>query len=343
MAHGLDHVNSRYVGRLDAWHKLGNAKGRYLTREEVAETVCFPVEKRQLSIGLPDGTYSLVDAYGTFRTDTQDFLGSVGEGYKVIPGTPGIEMIEALLSDKETIPYESAVVIGKGEKCAVSVGLDDTFSVGPYEHKNYLNFIFGHDGLTAYQWKKTCVNVVCNNTLQMALAAKTNSCLKVYHTKNAQPKLDRMNAALELIHQETQDVGEKLNFLATRKVEKANVESLLNKLFPKKEEEKFSTRRDNILADIIGSYEDCHSRIFPETGGSAFNLLNAITGYVDHARGGDNDKKSATSALFGSGQALKNSAYEIIMEQSNSMSPIYTRSWSHREQAGLLDTIIANG
>jgi len=48
--------------------------------------------------------------------------------------------------------------------------------------------------------------------------------------------------------------------------------------------------------------------------GSAYNLLNAITEYVDHFSG--NDQSRAKSAMFGAGNDLKEQALEVILEMT---------------------------
>ena len=48
----------------------------------------------------------------------------------------------------------------------------------------------------------------------------------------------------------------------------------------------------------------------PHVKGTAYGLLNAVTEYVDHQRGGDATRLS--SAWFGSGEGLKNEAFALL-------------------------------
>ena len=62
---------------------------------------------------------------------------------------------------------------------------------------------------------------------------------------------------------------------------------------------------------IIGLFEGCAiGSDLPEAKGTAYGLLNAVTEYVDHQRGGDLTRLS--SAWFGSGEGLKNEAFALL-------------------------------
>jgi hypothetical protein len=125
-------------------------------------------------------------------------------------------------------------------------------------------------------------------------------------------------------------VEEKLNFLATRRVTREAVETVFDRLFPKPKaedgaEKESSTRRNNVLADVLAFYESNDGNAFPGQRGSAYNLLNAITEYTDHARSsrGGNGNGRAESAMFGSGERLKAQALDVILETANGL-PVMT-------------------
>src|SRR5215207_358200 len=115
MAHELN----MYFGRQSAWHALGTVTGKYLTWAELcAQGLNFGVEKHQL-LG-PQG--QLVPTWGTFRTDTNAFLGSVGERYEIIHHSTGFEMIDELVAAKNGAHYETAGALRGG---AIVWGLVD--------------------------------------------------------------------------------------------------------------------------------------------------------------------------------------------------------------------------
>src|SRR3982751_3377336 len=101
----MAHEINMYFGRQDAWHGLGTVTGQYLTWTDlIAQGLNFGVEKQQLC----DQTGIFVPVWGTFRTDTNAFLGSVGERYEIIHHSMGFDMIDALVAAKNGAHYETA-------------------------------------------------------------------------------------------------------------------------------------------------------------------------------------------------------------------------------------------
>jgi hypothetical protein len=104
----------------------------------------------------------------------------------------------------------------------------------------------------------------------------------------------------------------------------------MDKLFPKTKdadgsEQGDSWRRRNTLESIAHLFADNDKNTFPETKGTAYSLLNSVTNYADHSRitrvtdcrpNYTATQGRAESALFGSGAALKESALEIILEET---------------------------
>lgn len=359
MAHNL----KTYIGRQSAWHSLGTVVGNYLTWDEILKAggLDFSVFKSQLH----DGLGRTVKAFGTFRWDRSDradkskaeFLGVVGEDYKVIQHSSGFELIDALMATTDGAHYETAGVLGNGEVVWGLADLNLGFRIGEDEHRNYLLMVTSHDGSYSYQLRGVDERVVCNNTLDMALSEKTKSVFKVRHTKNAGDKIIDAQKALSNIAADSMAVQSKLSFLAGRKVTKESLAKIMDRLFPptKKEDEtgkvevESSTRRENILADVLACYESNDGNAFLEQRGTAYNLLNAVTQYTDHGRRcQDGITGRAVSAMFGSGKTLKSQALQVILETASGMPEIQTMTVYPTGQAqaqsqqfgGLLDDVL---
>ena len=185
-----------------------------------------------------------------------------------------------------------------------------------------------------------------------ALSEKTRAKLTIRHTKNAGTKLDSVHEALSSLRGDILSVEEKLNFLATRRVAREDVETVFDRLFPKPRaedgaEKESSTRRNNVLADILSFYESNDGNVIPDQRGTAHNFLNAVVEYTDHARSsrGGNGSGRAESAMFGSGERLKSQALDVILETANglpvmSVAPVYKLP-AASETGTLLDQMIS--
>jgi phage/plasmid-like protein (TIGR03299 family) len=319
------HNINTYRGRQAAWHTLGTVTGMYETTDQLLADPGFQyiVFKSQLR----DGLGRPVDAWGTFRWDLKDkiagkmdaakFLGAVGKDYAVIQHDEGFKSIDAVMRTADGAHYETAGVLGAGERVWALADLGLTAKVGDDKQSGYLLFSTGHDGSMAHSYRLCFTRVVCQNTLGAALSEKTRAALTIRHTKNAVSRLVDARAALDAMGSDVQRVEDRLNFLAGRKCNREALATIFDRLFPKTKKdddtEVSSSRRDNILADVLKIYELNDGNAFPDQRGTGYNLLNAITNYVDHERSSKEDGR-AESAMFGSGDALKTKAFEVIYE-----------------------------
>lgn len=317
MAHNIN----TYIGRQSAWHKLGLVTGKYMTWQELASNdgLNYSVVKNQLEF-----QGQSIEAWGTFRSDNGVFLGTVGEGYEPIQHATGFQMIDALVASTDGAHYETAGVLGKGEKVWGMADLALAARVGDDVQNGYLLFSTGHDGSMSYSYRLAITRVVCNNTLTAALSEKTKASFSIRHTKSAHGRIIDAHKVLDNMGADVKRVEDKLNFLAQRKMNREGLVSVMDRLFPKSKTETpdsdvlvSSTRRDNILADILKIYELNDGNAFPEQRGTAYNLLNAVTNYSDHERG--TDKNRAESSLFGSGDNLKSKAFELLVETAGTL------------------------
>jgi phage/plasmid-like protein (TIGR03299 family) len=347
-----------YAGREAAWHKLGTVTGRHMTFAEVQQHgLDYVVFKSQLR----DGLGRLVDAWGTFRWNAADreagnreaavFLGVVGEDYQVIQHAEGFRTVDSLVASVDGAHYETAGALGNGERVWGLADLNLAVTVGRDEQRGYLLFCTGHDGGLSHQYRLCMTRVVCQNTLSAALSERTRAKLTIRHTKNAPGRLEGVQEALAGIRGDLMTVEETLVYLATRRVTRESMESILDRLFPKSKnddgEEKESTRRKNVLAEVLALYEHNDGNAFPEQRGTAYALLNAVTNYTDHLRSSrGNGNGRAESAIFGTGERLKSQALEVITESANGMplmttATVCTPKPVVSERGSLLDQVIA--
>lgn len=340
---------SVYIGRQSAWHQLGEVLSRHFSWAEVCNQekgLGFDVRKEQLL----DARGNPVDAWGTFRTDTDAFLGAVGEQYTIIPHKSGFEVVDALIASQDGAHYETAGVLKQGQVVWGLADLSLTLHVGPHDTwQSYLLMLASYDGSYSHTYRMTDTRVVCQNTLTRALSSKTLRALTFRHTKNAAARLTDARLALESIGAEAKTFEDRLNILARKKMTRDTMTSVLDRLFPAQKDEdgkaRETTRRDNILAEVLSYYENNDRDAFPEQRGTAYNLLNAVVEYTDHSRSAKGgDKGRAESAVVGSGYKLKGNTLELILEEAKTLPdmPSATPVYSMPAAPTLLDSVLEN-
>lgn len=328
MAHNLEIVNGKaslVLADRPAWHDLGDiVEGAFSWQQciEKNKKLDYEVTKEQLGWFRPNGEYVDLPVWGIFRTDNHEFLGPVGSVYNPIQIRYAFEMCDTLLEVEQGAHYESAGVLGKGERFFVTARLPNSdINIGDDMHQAYLMFTSSHDGSSSAIAKIIYRRVVCNNTLTMALR-ETGSELRVKHTTNADVKLDEARKMMSGVTQSVAKIEEKFNQLAMRKLEKRNVQNILNKLFKVDVDDEVGTRKKNTIIDILDLYADNDGNAFPEQKGTAFNLFNAMTNWSDHKRGvrkrnGDTEQQlRSESALFGVGESFKHQALRVIEKET---------------------------
>lgn len=332
MAHNLYNNQGAYayIGRQAAWHGLGTVTGSYMTWDEIAASglLNYSIVKQQLNHPI---TGDPINAWATFRLDPGKtlsdslFLGTVGEDYKVIQHGEGFKMLDALVNSVDGAHYETAGALGDGERVWGLADLGLSINVGADKQNGYIMFVTGHDGSTSHQYRLVFTRVVCQNTLSAAMSERTKAKLVIRHTKNADVRLANAHEALANIKGDMLSVEEKLRFLATRKITRETASSLFDRLFPKSKDaegaEKESTRRDNIISNILALYESNDGDAFPEQRGTAYNLLNAVTEYTDHVRL-SNTGARVESAMFGSGDTLKSKTLDYLTATAASLPAV---------------------
>lgn len=331
MERGID----TYAGRESAWHQMGEVVGKFTTWEELytRAKADFMVFKSQLH----DGLGRPVEAWGTFRWDLDDktagnkdaakFLAPVGQGYTVIQHTDGFKLLDSLVGNIDGAHYETMGTVNGGRVVWGQVNPNIAIRVGDDITDVYLTFRTSHDGSTKTEVYETGDRAVCRNTLRIGALNRLAATLSVKHTKNANVRMSDWKAELAEIRTVALTMQEKLTMLAAKRVTRESMDTIMGRLFPMQVDDEGkkveTTRRTNIIADVLKLYESNDKDAFPEQRGTAYNLLNAVTEYTDHYRAADEGR--AVSAQFGTGAKLKQSALDLILGEAQRMPEVIRR------------------
>lgn len=302
------------------WHGLGNR----LTPNQ-------PIEVWQQQAGMDwqiketDVLYSVSDGDGDglhlksnpdsrvlFRSDNHALLSVVSKRYNIVQPHDVLEFYRDLVS-VGGFQLETAGVLRGGKRLwALAKTGQEIILRGGDTVKAYLLLATSCDGTLATTAQFTSVRVVCNNTLQMAVANADRS-IKVPHSTQFDPVLVKQALGIGLTA--WGDFIGDIKALADRKVEKFEATSyfvnvLGDPTLPLAEQpnqKALQTVQKLFLGNGMGS-------AMPSANGTAWGLLNGITEYVDHHRRARSQDSRMDSAWFGKGAIIKERAYAEAMK-----------------------------
>jgi phage/plasmid-like protein (TIGR03299 family) len=150
----------------------------------------------------------------------------------------------------------------------------------------------------------TSVRVVCNNTLHIALG-DNDGAVKVSHRTlfDAQSVKRQLGIAVS----SWDGFMTRMKALAERKVTDAQAEAFLNRVLAASG---VVPTTDKALKALLEMYRTGQGADLPSAHGTAWGLVNAVTGYVDHQKRARSVDHRLDSAWFGPGAQLKQAAWD---------------------------------
>ncbi len=248
--------------------------------------------------------------FATYRTDEpQHTLGIVGEDYKIFQNVEMKTIVETLLKESEIV-YETAGVLGNGEKCWLMARLPEQMRIAEEDTVNeYLLISQGFNGTTGLRVSLTPIRVVCQNTLNLALRT-TKTSYSFRHTKNINEQIDDAVKALKMVNTATKHLQDLFNAMANFKM---NHEQYLGYYLAVKPSEPTQPAISDLHLEWLDSAihgagaEMPHCR---ETLWGAYNGLVEAIDFSPRTMKKPADKRVYYTA-FGSGADIKSTALNI--------------------------------
>lgn len=231
------------------------------------------------------------------RSSDNKNLGIVTDRYKIVQNREAFAFTDALLG--EGVTYETAGSLASGKRVWMLARMEGT-TLAEEKIDPYLVFTNNHDGTGAVRVAITPVRVVCQNTLNMALASASRhwSCA---HKGDIQGKLEEARYTLSNAKAYMDALEEEFGELKLKKVSEDKVRQMTDKLleiefsdlFKKavkigkvvdfKEavrQQKFEEKLNRKRNDILNIYFDKPD--LKETEHTAFRFVNAVSDYSTH-------------------------------------------------------------
>lgn len=311
------------------WHGLGQIVSDYPTSKEAIEFagMNYTVEKRPLftydgenqqgNIDLIIPEIAVPDYFATVRTDNDAVLGVVGKDYEVVQNVDAFSFFDAIVGG-DGIQYETAGVLGKGERVFITAKLPGYIQVGGDDLvEKYLFLTTSHHGFGSITAAFTPIRIVCANTLNAAMRNYSNA-IKIRHTVNAKSRLEEAHKVLGISNQLSEQLQEVFNHWSKVRITDSEVRKLIQlAMVPNKEvlknlqdgkREDLSTCFNNMVDDVYGYAMENPTQQLATTKGTVFGAYNAVTGYFQNIRGYKNGEAKLKSLLFGGTAQLRTQA-----------------------------------
>lgn len=305
-----------------AWHGKGQILKQIMTSEEaIRESLLdFKVDKLPAKLDLPDGSSRIIPGkFGTYRTDTGQPFGVVGNRYEIVQNTEAFEFFDAIVGKGEAI-YETAGALYDGQKIFITAKLPDYIKVGKDEIEKYIFLTNVHDGTGSIIAAFTNTRICCANTLAAALGDMTNK-VSIRHTKDVLVKLQQAHRIMSISNQLSKEMEEVFNIMAKKNIVDSKLKELIQQIVlnPIKEEaseedkEKISTRSLNKINEIYAFTKGHETQQTESTKGTVFGFLQGITGYYQNVKQYKNQGDKLESILDGKAQQDSQKALDLAL------------------------------
>jgi len=277
-----------------AWHGLGQIVRGIMTAEEAIKNanLDYEVEKAKVSFTSKDQILNEIDRYyATYRNDNNAYLGMVKSRYEIVQNASAFAFFDSLIDKGEAI-YETAGVLGAGERIFLLAKLPDDIKVGGEAINKYILLMNSHDGSSSVIAGMTNVRVVCNNTLQAALKGLENR-VSITHTSTANDRLKEAYKVMKLESEYSNQVAEIFNRMTDVKMSSDEYVNFFEKVYtpdyaqvPLNEEEKkeMSTRMKNMIESTYEFSQVHPTQQTPESTNTLWGAYNAVSGYYNYIK-----------------------------------------------------------
>lgn len=284
MAHNVETMFS--AGRVKPWHYAETSEVTKLIQEaptskDALHYAGLDWEVLQTPVYMENGIV-IPNYKANVRSTDNSCLGIVTDRYKIVQNTEAFEFTDAIVGETENgvVTYETAGSLCGGRKIwllakmPVQKVLDD--DVEPY-----MFFSNSHDGTGAIKVGMTPIRIVCNNTLNMALAGAKRS-WSTKHVGDMQSKLEEAKLCLQMADKYMQNLDIEADRLANAKLYKEQIDEILDELFPITDNDS-DRKKQNVQSAKDSFYVAYFMPDILKFGESAWRAVNAMSDMVTHS------------------------------------------------------------
>lgn len=303
-------VESMFYTRVAPWHGLGTMVMEAPTSKEALRMAGLDWKVVQKDLITTDG----IPVPG-FKVNLRDqdnrTLGVVTDRYKVVQNQEAFSFTDELLG--EGVTYETAGSLQDGRRTWILAKLPQRYIISGDEIEPYLVFMNSHDGTGAIKAAMTPIRVVCQNTLNLALATAKRS-WSTNHVGDINGKLEDARDTLLFADQYMAALGKSIDKLNHQKISDRQVYEYIDMLFPLVDNATELQKKN-----LLRMKEDVKMRYFDapdlqHIGKNAYRFVNAVSDFTTHSKP-LRERANYRETLFGKtvdGNAMIDKAYALV-------------------------------
>ena len=303
-------VESMFYVRETPWHGLGTKVLEAPASKDALQLagLDWRVQQEPIYTAMEE----LVDGYkANVRDSDRKVLGVVTDRYRVIQNDKAFAFTDELLG--AGVKYETAGSLQGGRKVWLLAHMSHEYIISGERISPYLLFSNTHDGSGAIKVALTPIRVVCQNTLNLALANAKRS-WSMIHTGDIKEKMQEAKDTLFLAENYMDELGKEFEALRMKKLTDKQVMEYIEILLPI--EDGSTPQQEKNMKRLR---EDMKIRYFdaPDlqgVGKNAYRFVNAVSDFATHAeplRKTANYKENLFSRTV-DGNPVIDKAYQIV-------------------------------
>ena len=241
--------------------------------------------------------------YATYRTDTGAVLGVVSARYQPGQNAEACNLLDPFAKDG-TLEYVAGGELLGGRVVWLQAKLADTLEIAGDTYAQYILVTTRHDAIGKVRCLPIDERLWCSNMINWAIAAGGSAGVAVSHDPQYERKMADALETLEETRKQNKQLAAYLERAAHKKVTNETIRLLTVTMFGEVEDDEGGQRRN-----AIDKFDEMLHAECARSGGTAYALINAVTGYADHAfrYNGDETKQAQSRflAITAGGTAAK--------------------------------------
>ncbi len=303
-------VESMFYVRETPWHGLGTKVLEAPASKDALQLA--GLNWRVIQEPIYTAMEELVDGYkANVRDSDRKVLGVVTDRYRVIQNDEAFAFTDGLLG--EGVKYETAGSLQGGRKVWLLAHMPHEYIISGERISPYLLFSNTYDGSGAIKVALTPIRVLCQNTLNLALASAKRS-WSMIHTGDIREKMQEAKDTLFLAEKYMDELGKEFESLRMKKLTDKQVMEYIEILLPV--EDGSTPQQEKNMKRLR---EDMKIRYFdaPDlqgVGKNAYRFVNAVSDFATHAeplRRTANYKENLFSRTV-DGNPMIDKAYQMV-------------------------------